>query len=558
MNLTGEDIFAEKYISTTSQDYIEAGRRITHYREQERLGRDLTAEDQEIFDESKEITKTARWQRSRLLAINTKVDEFLAEDDTGGDTGGDSFDTAEEAEDSDDGTIQHSSDDSDDSDDSHDSHGSGDSDGSNPPNVAAMPHAAAHQGCTYPRPNPEHENGNEPRGNEVQLIPEFSGDGSADPEIWIRRVKLVANMYGWRKGRWQSAASTKFSGIALKWLEALTRKLEFPFPHLHVNVAQGPCHGLEPQGGGDPLEEPALPAVDSWAAFERAFLRRFKPQDEAIAATEAIMDLKQTVNESVGSFFDRCVIAVDKKNFTIRDKSTDEYRTARDADLFSFLAAGVKPEIRKMALGGQRPAQNIGDLLAFCMNSEVILKAQQKAANEIRVNEVNQGRDDAPPASSNDPKELSVQELKKEIDALRSNMKCFKCGEFGHMRRECKSKAQSTNSNAINRSGGGNQRRGNRGRGRGGGGGRNRGGGGNPRNPGGWRGGRNNSHNNPTWQRGWVPQANFGQPGSYYQNNMMSYAPGFGPPHGAMSTSSGSSRNSNSINCEPWALAGNE
>ena len=83
MNLTGEDIFAEKFISTTSEDYVEAGRRITHYRQQERLGLDLTTEDQEIFNECKEITKTARWQRSRLLAINTKVNEFLAEGETG-------------------------------------------------------------------------------------------------------------------------------------------------------------------------------------------------------------------------------------------------------------------------------------------------------------------------------------------------------------------------------------------------------------------------------------------------------------------------------------------
>ena len=389
---------------------------------------------------------------------------------------------------------------------------------------------------------------NPPRGGEMSLIPEFKGDGSADPEIWIRRVENTAKTYKWFESAWQSAATLKLTGEALKWLEAITRSMDYPYTHYNG------C----PAGADD--TEPELPRDPSWPKFKAAFFERFRPQDDTIMATNAIMNLRQGSQEGVHAFYDRCVVAVDKKNFqyTAVQKADPAYRATRDIDLFSFMAAGLRADIRRMALGGQRPARNIAELLQYCMNAEVILTTNH-SVHEIEITPAPE-KEKAPTSGQGDASDdtLTVNELRKEIDALRATMKCFKCGQIGHLRRDCKSQTPGGNTGnrpPRNQTGRGQPRGRGRGQGRGNRQGGNRGGGN-------WRNQRGQGSNQ--MQRAWVPQANFGQPGSshpgsYYQNNMIQGPPmgpqGYFHPYTTQGNHSHSGGpNMSSIVDEPWAV----
>ena len=572
-HLTSEDIYGEYYLDHLGDVYKNAARLITHVREQRRLGQEVDADTIRAYDKAKQTTKFGDFQRKNTRQINDFITKKLEERDEGTDT---SFVSALDSDSEGSGSESGSEDTLEDQhpeqplpDDDGDGHESDDSDD------PSMPHHADHVAgganpCDYP--TAPDEVGNEPRGNEIGLIPEFKGDGHADAEIWIRRVETVASTYGWKRTRWQQTAATKLSSFALKWLEAKSRTFEFPYRH-QFKVEEGKCHG-KPIANADPPanhNEPEIPLIDSWLAFKDAFFLRFKAITDASAAVRAVQDLKQGADESVHAFFDRVSIAVDRKNYLVDDKTTVEYKTTRDSDQYSFFAAGLRQDIKKLALGGPRPATDVRVFLGDCINAELVL-GTNRSVQEVQVDEVKQEASGTPDDAS---ASLTVAELKKEIDALRSNMKCFKCGETGHLRRQCKNASKDSpaggngNNNNISRSnnnrrrGGGRGNQGNRQGGnnqgnRQGGGGRRQGGGG--QNQG---GPQNQGYQKGNWnraQRGWVPQANFGQPGNYYQNHMINQHNPYMPfPYGpAMSTSSGGSQNSSSISAEPWVLAGNE
>ena len=592
-HLSGADIYGEYFISHLGDEYKEASKFIFHINNKVSLNLEVSEDDQRKYRDAKWITRCGNFQRKNTVKINEFITKKLENPDEPSDdaessfvsaTGSDDDDSGSESE----GTLGGESPTEDPPEDplpflpedpeeepgeggnDHDD-GNEDEDGDEDEEEMARVHAIEHRPapagpgtdiCGYP----VQETGGEPKGNELSLIPDYKGDGTADAEIWIRRVVTVAGTYNWKRSRWQYAASTRLSGDALRWLEAKSRNLEFPYEHKHT-IEQGKCHE-KPIPDTNPVEyydEPRIEGKDSWVTFREAFFLRFKPITDASAAVKAVQDLKQGADESVHAFFDRVSIAVDRKNYRVADKTTADYKESRDVDHYSFFAAGIRPEIKKMTLGSPHARTDLGLFLGDCINAELVL-GLHKSVQEVQVNEV---KENGEGASEEKEADLTVAELKKEIDALRSNMKCFRCGEYGHIRRECKKTIKdapnNSNNNNINRAPF-NNRRGRGGR-RGGGNRQNQ-----QRRPGqqGGRGrGQGGFQNQQGYQKGnwvranrsWMPQANFGQAGNYYQSHMINQQNPFMPvPYGpAMSTGSGGSQNSSSISAEqPWILAGNE
>ena len=328
-----------------------------------------------------------------------------------------------------------------------------------------------------------------PGGADLNAIPSFNGDGKVDAELWLAGFKTAAKAFQWKDEAHQQMAAMKFVGDAAIWLEGETKMRNFP------------------------CVRDAAADYSPWEVFEKMFLGRWKPQQEPLQATEAIMNLRQASGESVLTFLDRVVLSVEKKNWQTTDRTAASYIAMRDADLFNFGAAGIRTDIRKVILSNPKPPATFKELKAAAVNAETALRAQH-TINEVEVMET----------GGQQKEEISeIALLKKEIETLKANnIVCYKCGQRGHIRKNCKSQGQ------------GGQRqgqRGGRGRGRGqqrrpqgrrGGGGRG----------GGYQAGQGWNSN----YSGWQPQANFGQPGSYYQREItQSQAPGgfayqMGPP----------------------------
>ena len=329
-----------------------------------------------------------------------------------------------------------------------------------------------------------------PGGADLNAIPSFNGDGKVDAELWLTGFKTAAKAFQWKEEAHQQMAAMKLIGDAAIWLDGESKMRNFP------------CQ-RDADGG-----------YSAWEVFEKMFLGRWKPQQEPLQATEAIMNLRQASGEAVLTFLDRVVLSVEKKNWQATDRTAASYIAMRDADLFNFGAAGIRTDIRKVILSNPKPPATFKELKAAAVNAETALRAQHT------INEI-----DAMETGEQQKEEVSeIALLKKEIETLKANnIVCYKCGQRGHIRKNCKSQG--------NQGGPRQGQRGGRGRGRGqqrrpqgrrGGGGRG----------GGYQAGQGWNSN----YSGWQPQANFGQPGSYYQREItQSQAPGgfayqMGPP----------------------------
>ena len=339
-------------------------------------------------------------------------------------------------------------------------------------------------------PNPDSDDDDmagRPKGNEINNIPMFDGT-TPDPERWLDAVERVALTFDWADDRIGKAACLRMESKAALWLESLVR-----------------TDKMRDLTGGD------------YATFKRVFLARFKPLDEAIKATEAIMGLTMRSGESVTEFADRITIGIEKKNATWDDatKRTREYKANRQLDMFTFMCAGLDNSLRRVVMGGSDPPTNYADLLKKAVSAEAALKAKhsiQELVEGLEGADTNDQKE-----TVDDPNAVKIAALEKQIEAMKDGIKCWHCAEVGHTKKFCPKFKQQQQS-------GGNRGRGG---GRGRGGFQGRGGG----YQGNWRGGfRGNRGGN--WRgrgggrgRGYTPQAYFGQPG-YYQQGFQPRYPG--------------------------------
>ena len=290
----------------------------------------------------------------------------------------------------------------------------------------------------HPIPDMAQPAQNNAQGGQLAALPTY--DGKKDIDIWLEQIDHAQRAFGWNHQTTADAAKTKLVDEGAVWI-AGQRRL-----------------------GNELLSWDDGPADDRLRAALRA---RFKPTVTALEATDAISDLKQKDAETVSGFYDRVVWAVDVKNslsWTEEQKQQANYAVVRDGDIRAFFMAGIKREIKEFVIGAGEPPVQVAAMLERARAAEAAFRRRAAAVMSVQNAGGNDGDDDDRGGNG-----ITVAELKKEIDLLKSQIKCYNCDKFGHMRRECPMKGRGRGARRGGRGRRG-QGYGGRGRGRGAGG----------------------------------------------------------------------------------------
>ena len=298
-------------------------------------------------------------------------------------------------------------------------------------------------------------------GSELAAVPKFKGTAEEqEAELWCAQVARCQKQFNWSPEGTANAAKSRFeaNSQAAKWLQ---------------------------------VQEKMNQDYDTWPKLEKAIMARFgEPINEA-AAANAVSNLIQMAGESVGDFYDRVCLAVDRMNFsyTPTQKAGQAYIDNMNKQILLFFGNGLTPYVKKKTVGSATPPTTAADLLKQARSVE---KAEMRAKNKKSpaLMEVIEKEDDdetkaKKPGSgsacenidSEEEIEQTVSEMKKKVDDLTSSMEalktgnwkeqaiCRECGGKGHIQSECANKRRQERGRGRGRASRG--RGGWRGRGRG-------------------------------------------------------------------------------------------
>ena len=144
-----------------------------------------------------------------------------------------------------------------------------------------------------------------------------------DVEIWLANVQGLKVAFGWTDEQAVPIVQSRLTGVAATWL-AGQRTMGTNF---------------------------------TWAEFKVALTGRFKVQVTRVAAANAMTDLRQMPKEHCGDFYDRVILALNKKNSEVAaaTKNTPEWRDQLNRDIYTFFAAGLPRYIRDATVGSAAP-----------------------------------------------------------------------------------------------------------------------------------------------------------------------------------------------------------
>ena len=267
----------------------------------------------------------------------------------------------------------------------------------------------------------------EPRinANQLAILGKFKGEESEDIEEFILLVERCITAFTWDQQMTSAMVQTSLEGAAARWLRSLL-KLSTPADHMDDWI-----HDVEVNG------------VRVVSGLKKFMLARFKEAMNERGAVEAISDLKQKAGEIVSDFYDRVVLAMDRKNYrdTPADRREPAYKEKLKMDTYTFFAAGLQEDIRRQALGGPSPPATCELLLTAARNAELEKrKATTKPKYLSEITGEGEGTAEGETSAA-----FQLSELRNELAALKSqfsgnaNVECWNCHKNGHISFNCPS-----------------------------------------------------------------------------------------------------------------------
>jgi len=289
-----------------------------------------------------------------------------------------------------------------------------------------MPDPAA-----QPQPNPAAPDSTTDAvtGSQLASVPSYDGTEGLDVELWLNRMDRAKTQFNWSDTATAQAALTKLTGSASNWLNSLDR----------TNTTPTTWEGEQ--------------------GLRKALKDRFYPIVTALEASQATYNLKQLAQETVSQFYDRCIIAIDKKNHALPEpeRNNEQYKRQFEVDLFTFYSAGLHETIRRRTLAANNPPTTPRGLLHAAKTVEAEESHRQIAtvsANEVGTSETPESAPAPPKAAADEPLQKQIELLTAAIQSLNrggsrkqpnnsgrrnlnSNIICYFCRKPGHIARNC-------------------------------------------------------------------------------------------------------------------------
>lgn len=267
------------------------------------------------------------------------------------------------------------------------------------------------------------------QGSQLNAISKY--DGTADVEAWIAEMDRAAIQFKWDDAQTAAAAKGKLTDGASQWL----RSAEM-CSYIYNIWKDG---------------------TDKSKMLSEALIARFGVEMAATRATDAVRDLKQKHDESVGSFHDRVVRQLDKKNYkyTQKEKQEASYQKGFAADICTFFGAGLREEIRQRVLSVPNPPQTHQELLkaAKVVEATESTAATRAKANVLEIQNARPSSDmgeaismESPPSgwSMEEMTLCMVEAMRKFKQPSGKKFTCFNCKGEGHYSSECPSPKKKT------------------------------------------------------------------------------------------------------------------
>ena len=262
------------------------------------------------------------------------------------------------------------------------------------------------------------------QGSIISQLPEFNGSFGSDAESFIKLIDRTKDQFSWASKATAQMVRSKLTGAARMFV--------------------------------DNQEKEMIPGIEDWDGvvpggvnLRQMLLEKFALPVSAVAATNAIEDLKQENHETVDSFYERTRFAVDKLLFNVPKETLEEktnYRRLFGTQVFIFFKAGLLLIYRTKifsAAQAQIPT-DARSLLEAARNAEREANPTKpknlfpKAVHEIEIEKTSKEGDLSADGSQTSSISASVEleDLSRQLNAIQEQLKQRGRGRGGFPRRQ--------------------------------------------------------------------------------------------------------------------------